>query len=62
MQKQPLGKFCETVLNNFAIFTGKNLCLETPFNSEYCKKIEITYLEEHLQMVASESAHDTEKS
>ena len=48
------------VLKNCAIFTGKHLwwiyLKENPtqvFSSEYCKILNNTYFEEHLQMAAS---------
>ena len=40
------------------LLTGKHLCwiilIKHHFNSEYCKILESTYFEEHLQTAASE--------
>ena len=56
MQKQPPEVFYKkTVVKKLAIFTEKNLCLESLFNSEYCEIFKSSYFEEHLRTAASEN-------
>ena len=56
MQKQlPELFYKKADVKKLAIFTEKNLCLESLFNSEYCGIFRSTYLEEHLQTAVSEN-------